>query len=1508
MKTCRAGLKSAVLALAAGVFALETAVGANGTWQSTNSVAGNAFWTNAYNWSAQPYPSGIQTATFNNSGNGRTTIDLSGLPSISNIVFDTASAAGYTLGSNGLNQQTLVLTTNGIIQMTASAGSGQRVNATTQLGVDRGPAAFTLRNDHLFNPLVFAGDITMASGGGTAGTKVLNTGGAGLVLISGNVFSNGVDSLNLVSATLGTTVLSGSGRLSANTVNSGTAVVAGTNRIAVINVNSNSVLTLTGSNIVSTLNINGSGNTVITVASGFLSFSNTGGQTIIANQNAVINGPGAIVLPVGPSGNPTGDNSVGAGKTLTINAPITGLAGLELWSGTGTYVLNGINDFTGDVTMGPAGTLSVAKIGNKGSATSNLGRGNTLILNSNGTKLLYTGVGETSDRGITINSNVTIDDSGSGHLKLTSPISMPTGAKTLTLQGSTDGTAELAAALSATGPLFLAKAGTGKWVLSANNAYTGTTSVTQGTLALAGADGAIAASLGYVISADATLLLDNTAAANSTNRLRDDSAITLAGGALRFSNDGGSAFFSENAGPVTVSAGSSTIAAAPAAAGKTAALRFASLTRTGSATKLDFSGEGLGADDRNRVFITAQADGLIGPWATVNGTNLAAYSQTLGVYPAGSAVGDFVDIAAYGDTLVSNAAANVRINTYGTTDAIQLDSATTRIASLLQNTPYAATLDTAGKALQTDAILLPAGKASVTVGLAANDGELSPATAGGELVLENKSASGLVVNAALADNGSSSQLGKYGDGPATLAGAGTLSGAATVYGGTLLLANSNALQSATAALQAGGLAFDSSVAGPAFTLGALSGSFGLALLDNAATPNGVALAVGNNGASASYSGVLSGSGSLTKVGAGTQTLTGANTHSGGTSIRGGALTAGSAGALGTGAAVNDATLNLTAGAVTYTGLSAALSGAGTNNVTLDTGSARTYLNGDYSGFTGVWNIGVGALAGSGRAEMNGLDNGGATINILSNGTLWSYTAGSRYAKAVLYGGDTGESYGQLRVDNNVDWAGPVVLVSPITASADGFLGTESGTATISGTISEEGGPYEVAKVGTKTLVLTGSNTFRGPVWVKAGTLSVPSINSVNAGAGPLGAPTNAEQGAIKLGLGGTGATLTYTGTGDTTDRAIDLAGTTGGAGLNQSGSYVLTFAGDVISSGIGAKRLTLTGSAAGTGVVAGVINNSFGTNAVNVYKDGTGTWMLTGDNLFTGPVEINVGSLVITRSGSLGVSNKTVRATNGSAGNPQLHLDGSAGPIELGTNFTFYTSNQTDGSIHNDAGTNVIAGNLVMTSGGGGTIIDSHAGKITLSGYLTPDQSGRALTLRGDGDGEISGVVRDGSTTGMNTTRDRGAGTWTFSNTNAFTGTLYVNAGTVALDGQTGALVSAVSVSQNALFTINNNALSNNSDRLMDTRNVTFSGGTVAFAHPADAASYRETAGALVVNSGSNFLFTSQADVGQTSTVTFASLAHSGNGVLDFQGAGLGADERNKVLFTASPGDGLIGL
>jgi autotransporter-associated beta strand protein len=1492
--------RSTGLALCAVFTSYATAVsGASGTWQSTNTVYGSSAWTNSYNWSASPYPSAAQTATFSGSGNGRTVIDLDGLSSISNITFSGTGAAAYTLGAGGPDAQTLTLSANGILQLASSVANPQRVDAKIQLGPDAAAGSYSVRNDSSTYPLTLAGG---AFHPGSGASKALTFLGNGTTVVSGNILSNGVNTLTVTNAGPGHLALAGASDFTTYVAASGATTFSGANLIRYAYLNNDAPLFISGSNSIGTLYIYGTGATAINILEGFLSFTGGGGLMIRAEQNAVINGPGKLVVAVGTSSNLTGDNYCAPGKTVTVNADITGFQGLELWSGSGTWILNGRNDFQGNLSMGPA-TVVCAKIGMKGATDSNLGSGTTVTLASSTTKLVYIGTGETTDRIFAFSgSGVTLDQSGTGHLVFTGIPTISSGNKTLVLQGSTAGTAEFASAIPNSSTLSLLKNGTGTWILSANNTLAGTTTVNGGTLALRGNTvGKLGSSTAYVINAGGTLLLDNTTLSNSTDRLRNASPVTLNGGTLTFANDGGDADFSEAAGELSVSAGASTVTASRAAAARTSAFTFASLSHADGAT-VNFAGPGLGdPDNRNRILITSQADGPLPGWVTVNGLP-AAYTSSRGVYAADGA--SYTAIPARGpSTLPDTPAAPAIISTDGTDGPIDLAAPLTRVSYLYQDTATPATLDTADKALQTDAIIIPAGKAPVTVGQAPSDGTLAPVTAGGTLTLSS-SGGALTVNAALVDNTSASSLYKIGTGTATLASAGTLSGTVSVSGGTLTLGHADALAFATLA---SGVSFGNAIG--AFNIGALSGTFDQPLEDAASAA--VSLSVSDG----AFSGTLSGSGALVKVGPGTLALSSANTHAGGTAVEAGTLSLQNSAAAGTGPVTDNATLSLAVVGSDVTYPFPSLSGSGTVLAPVGSGSNINRFPGDFSAFTGTWFVGTNA---GGRILFNGPDASAATLIVATNSQLIAYPGTGdniHRAHVILYGGDPSDTYGNLRIDNGVEWAGPVTLRGPMTDEQDGTLGNGSGTAVVSGVIGDDGLGIGLSKSHSGAMILTASNTFSGPVWVKNGTLGVPRIGAAAAGYAPLGNQPDADTAALALGRLTSTGTLNYLGNGETTDREIRLAGTTGGAGLYHNGTNTLTFTGNITSVTAGNKRLTLAGDATtGTGVLAGVFSD-YASSTNNLYKNGWGTWRLEAANTFKGAVEIRNGNLVVAHSQALGIGPKNVSANNnateaGSRNLPHIVLDGSAADLTIPADITFRTSSQVEGAIINAAGDNTILGNINLTSGDGDTIVNSAAGRLTLAGRVyPPTDTNRRLRFWGDGDGEVSGIISNGATAALPVWKEQGTGTWTLTGPNTHTGLTSSDAGTLVIGGSDGRVGGPAGATLSGTLAVSNAPDANLSDRLPDAAAVTLSnGGTFRFLHAGGDADYAEAAGTLTV-AGTNacFVTASCADVGRTSALTFASLARTAPATLDFSGDGLGLDDRNRVIITAQP-DGLIGL
>jgi autotransporter-associated beta strand protein len=441
---------------------------------------------------------------------------------------------------------------------------------------------------------------------------------------------------------------------------------------------------------------------------------------------------------------------------------------------------------------------------------------------------------------------------------------------------------------------------------------------------------------------------------------------------------------------------------------------------------------------------------------------------------------------------------------------------------------------------------------------------------------------------------------KSGDGILELNSANAISAAAAVSAGAVELGNANAVTNDTIALNIdNGLIFNAGIG--TFNIGGLSGANALALTDTGSSP--VTLAVGVNNNSSTFSGTLSGSGELSKVGAGTLTLDSANNYTGGTTVSGGVLAAQDEVAapavvtpFGTG------TVTVNSGGVLELG-SAPNNAFGeydfANNITADNGSVLAYDA--FNHLTGTLNIaaGGGTLGATFDGPWDALNNGfakGLFVDGLLTGT-----------------GNLTIQHSGLQVGNS--WHSSTVYFTSMGTAAQN---TYSGTVTVN-PFNNLAGSY-LYLIGTNalanaTIVLAGDNTLAN------GRMGVPTL--------VFGSGTSADGlGYTTIGgLGGSGSLVLA-------DTLIISAGPPASASYSYGASVALTVGNNNSSS-------TYSGVMSGAG---------------GLIKVGTGTLNLTGANTYTGNTTVSGGTLELAQPTLAATS--TVSIASGGA---KLKLDFSGG-------------------------------------------------------------------------------------------------------------------------------------------------------------------------------------------------------------------------------------------------------
>lgn len=463
--------------------------------------------------------------------------------------------------------------------------------------------------------------------------------------------------------------------------------------------------------------------------------------------------------------------------------------------------------------------------------------------------------------------------------------------------------------------------------------------------------------------------------------------------------------------------------------------------------------------------------------------------------------------------------------------------------------------------------------------------------------------------------------------------------------------------------------------------------------------------------------------------------------------------------------------NVISGALNMTG------GGGASTYRADTGASLTF-NGNVGGVGGQINRLV-TLVGGGDFVFNGTiqntnDATSSTVGIDSgntgtttlNGTN-TYTLGTTVRSgSTLIAGST-QAFGvnsAATVDGTLRLAGNSNTVASITgagvvenasaAPAAISVGGGNGSSTLSTLLQDGtgGGALGLTKVGTGTVILSGTNSFTGKTIIANGILSVDTIDPSAAASQPLGA--NA---ALDLGVAATSSgTLLYTGAAITLSKNINALGN-GSDTIQNSGTGLLTLSGTLTKNG---TTLSLNGGASGIKVTGAIVGTSPGSDLVIA----GGVVTLSNANTYNGPTILNAGTLNINNAaaipGALTINGGSLDNTSGSAitvsSNPALSINADftfvgSNNLNLGTGAVTLDANRT---VTMTAGTLTIGGSIAgafnLTGTGPGTLVLTGASTYT---GTTNIQGGSTFNVGGNGSlGDTSSgtIVQTGSALVLN--------------------------------------------------------------------------------------------------------------------------------------------------------------
>lgn len=522
-----------------------------------------------------------------------------------------------------------------------------------------------------------------------------------------------------------------------------------------------------------------------------------------------------------------------------------------------------------------------------------------------------------------------------------------------------------------------------------------------------------------------------------------------------------------------------------------------------------------------------------------------------------------------------------------------------------------------------------------------------------------------------------------------------------------------------------------------------------------------------------------------------------------------------------------------------------LGGAGTDRTvttvagTLSVGELKATAHGFIKQGAGTLTLGSAGAGAAGSSISGTLNAAAGTLQINRTGSAGvssgDFVAGGITGTGTITNGAADERWVFVNTTGTNTFNGTLANGG---AAGLGFNKQGTGSVTLAGNLSYTGAT--TVEGGTLVIPVANSGPGTNPT-VNAGTLVMAHPSAFGAAATIRLAGNAVSTLDIATDGGDTGYGLVF---GTTTNSTIASNRATPGTGINHTlttigangvGGGTLTVTSGVnVTSGTGRITLAQLGLSAGSvqttvlnpttanltvGAVSKVANNfaqtlelggtstdnlvtgviSSGAAMVSITKSNSSTWTLSNTNTYTGNTQVGAanaaGVLRATASGALGAGTVLFDQSGGAPG-PTSRLELS-NDITLSNPITLSQRNNNSAIILNTGGSNVLSGNMDVNVGGTQATIQSDAGLLTLSGGIsTTGIVARNLHLAGTGNGAATGVISNnpGNPAGLiNLTKD-GAGTWTVSGVNTFTGTTTINGGTLAITGDSPAATGAVTV------------------------------------------------------------------------------------------------------------------